>query len=319
LTGNQIGCQGAAALAEALASNFSLQELILTKNHMGNDGAYSLALALGKPTCCIKSISWNDNSIAEEGIQALARVPQLRNNQKLWLGDTLRALAKGKISSVNFMNRVTGDEELLLLCDILSDNNPLVRSLWLSGRIATARGILPLIDRALPSPSNVERIYLKEFSIGDEIAASFGRVLSKNITLGVISITDCDMTETGAAALAAGLKHNSTLRRLQLDRNRIGDVGMQHLAGALPHPALVSLAACRNNISDRTMAVENLKYLQELHLNWNSITNTGALDFCKFLENGCELVYVSLRENAISLVGGETIQQFLPDHAVVEF
>ena len=369
LTGNQICDDGIIAMANSLAYNNTLSELIAGQNKWGTDGAFALTLAISKPTCHITSLVFEDNAnIDQEGFKALSRIPQIRSNLLLWFNDILKSLSKGRVNSIDLRSKVRyiGDEELLLLCQTLVEHRPIMKAIWISsggGKAAsygkerrstamaqsatmiTTRGIVPIIDYGIgSSESNIERIYLKDFTnMGDEIAHSFRHALCENESLEVLSITDSSMTAVGAADIAHGLSQNTKLRRLNLDRNQIGDKGMGHLSAGLlskgkkgkHHPSLVSLSVCNNNLSDKAMSDcgQSLKLLQELFLNWNYITNSGALDFCKFLEspsssggddccgadNNCRLVYVSLRGTTISRIGIATIQNFLPSTAVVDY
>jgi Ran GTPase-activating protein (RanGAP) involved in mRNA processing and transport len=321
LTGNQIDSRGAEAIADAISYNHSLRELTLTHNQIGNVGAMAFAMALGKLSCHLHKLNWQENPMTDEGTASLQRVPQLRRNQQYWLGQLLRDLARGTVTSVNFADRRIGDEEVLLLTGVLSEHNPLVRSMWLSGATLSSRSLVPLIERALPSPSNILRLYLKTYACGEDVATALSQALRRNMTLEVLSLTDCSIFQTGAAAIADGLCHNSTLRRLNLDRNRIGDNGMAVLSSALPHASLTSISTSHNGLTDKTMGLENLKTLEELHMNGNQISDRGALEFCRFLmgDDCCRLGWVSLRQNQVTRKGGETMKNFLPDNAVVEY
>ncbi len=74
------------------------------------------------------------------------------------------------------------------------------------------------------------------------------QALRRSITLEVLCLKNCSITQHGATAIADGLRNNSTLRRLNLDRNRIGDEGMAALSKALPHTSLTSISASKNQL-----------------------------------------------------------------------
>jgi Ran GTPase-activating protein (RanGAP) involved in mRNA processing and transport len=327
LTGNRIGSEGAQALAEALPYNLTLHELILTNNHIENSGAFALAMAWGRPTCRLKKLHWEENPIMDEGLASLDRVPTLRRNHEYWLGQLLRNLSRGIIASVNLTDRsrCIGDEEVLLLTDTLAEYHPLVRMLWLDGSTLSSRSIVPLIERALPPPSNTIRFYLTDFECGDDIAMALSQALRRNSTLEVLCLKNCSITQHGATAIADGLRNNSALRRLNLDRNHIGDDGMVALSKALPHTSLTSISASKNQLTDKSMSLESLRTLEELHMDGNQITDRGALEFCRFLmgENGelvgCRLERISLRQNKVTGIGGGIIKQCLPETADVQF
>lgn len=319
LCGNGIGSGGCRKIAEALKYNLSLRELTLTNNQIENAGAFSLAMALGKPTCTLSKLDWRDNPIADEGLVALERVPQLRKNQEDWFAKMLRDLAKGVLFSVNLMQKKIGDEEVLFLTDVLSDHNPLIRTFWLNGKTLSTRSLVPLFERALSPQSRIQRLYMKECAVGDDVAAALGKALRLNRTLEVCSLTCCSISPKGAADIAEGLKVNSSLRRLNLDRNHIEDEGFKIVMNSLPHPTLTAFSACYNRITDESMSLTNLEKLGELSLNGNDISDRGAVRLCEALMGDCKLNRLCLRANTISSRGSKAIQNFLPENAFFEF
>lgn len=319
LTGNKVCCGGAEALAESLSYNLSLRELILARNTIGDSGAFAFAMAMGKPTCNLQKLECRDNPISNVGQASLERVPQLRRNQKYWLGQVIRDIAKGAITSVHLAERNIGDEELLLLTEVLEKVNPLVRSIWLSGSNLSPRSLLPFFERSFGSASKVVRVYMKNCNCGDDVAQVLSGVLRLNRRLEVLSLSDSSVSAVGASALAEGLSGNRILRRLNLDRNRIGDVGMAALGQVISGSALQSLSVSGNNLTDQSMDFEAAKHLEELHMNGNQITDRGVLDLCRFLMDDCRLVWLSLRRNQVTNRGGEAIKTFLPATATADY
>lgn len=319
LTGNKICCQGAKALAESLSYDLSLDELILAENNIKDDGAYAFALAMGKPTCTLENLAFHDNPISSKGLASLQRVPQLRRNHKYWLAQLLRDLSKGAVSSVQLAERKIGDEELLLITDVLEESSPTIRAFWLSGEGLSPRSLVPFFQSAMGASSKILRLYLKNTLYGDDVATVLSSSLRHNTSLEVLSLMDSSISAKGASAIAEGLANNSTLRRLNLDRNQIGDVGMSVIGQAIPKTSLISLSVSKNSLTDMSMTVECVKCLEELHMNGNQITDMGALEFCRHLMEGCRLQWLSLRENQVTSRGGEIIKTFMASPATVEF
>jgi Ran GTPase-activating protein (RanGAP) involved in mRNA processing and transport len=319
LTGNKICCEGAKALAESLSYDLSLDELIVAENNIKDDGAYAFALAMGKPTCTLQSLVFHDNPITSDGLASLQRVPQLRRNLQYWLAQLLRELSKSSVSSVQLAERKIGDEELLLITDILEECSPIVRAFWLSGEGLSPRSLVPFFQRAMGESSKIIRLYLKNTRYGDDVARALSSSLRYNTSLEVLSLMDSSISAVGASAIAEGLVNNSTLRRLNLDRNQIGDVGMSVLGQAIPKTSLVSLSVSRNSLTDQSMKLECAKCLEELHMNGNQITDMGVLEFCRYLIEGCRLQWLSLRDNQITSRGGEILKTFLASPAIVEY
>ena len=321
LSGNRIGSEGVVALAESLRYNSTLQELALKHNYIDDVGAFALTMALGRPSCAIKTINWQDNSFTEEGLASLQRIPRLKCNYEMWLGQLLKGLAKGNVANINLHQKKIANEEVLLLASKIAEHRPLIRSLYLGGSTITTRSIVPLANFALASPSTIVRLYLRKIELDEEAISALAKALQRNMTTEILCLADCSITVKGAKIIASdGLKNNSTLRRLNLDRNSIGDEGLAAIADCLPHhTSLNSISACYNGITDKSMSLESLKLVNELHLNGNHITDRGALDFCRFLMDGSHLVWLGLRYNQLTHKGGTTLQKFLPDNAVVEY
>mmetsp|Transcript_849 Transcript_849/g.1727 ORF Transcript_849/g.1727 Transcript_849/m.1727 type:complete len:428 (+) Transcript_849:3-1286(+) len=320
LSGNHVGSDGVVLLTEALPYNISLVTLNLSNNHMDDRGALAISEILGDPKIrTLQTINWGNNpSISEEGLLSLSRAAQVKRNREHWLGKFLQELIGGKIHSINWTKRKIGNEEVLLLNKALKHptmqaNPPTIRSLWLAGPLLTSRSLLPLFETAISSPSNVMRLYLKNCAM-DDCVESIAEALSRSKALEVLSLRSCSITPKGAFKLARGLKQNTTLRRLNLDDNAIGDEGIVELASTLPHSSLTALSANGNEITDAAMGAPGLSQVDELHLKNNHITDRGALDFARnLMEGDCRLTWVSLQNNKVSKKGGDTIRVFMPE------
>ena len=319
LTGNKICSTGAQTLAGSLSHNLGLEELLLTSNQIDDAGAYDLALAMGRSTCSLHKLICEDNHISDEGYTSLSRVPQLQRNQKYWLGPLLKDLSRGLPTSIDLTKRHIGDEELLLLTDVLASSSPVIRALYICGDRLSRRSLVPFCELTLGPQSNIMRLYLTKCDCGDEIAAAMSSSLRTNKSLQVLCLMDSSVSVVGASAIAEGLSGNSTLRRLNLDRNRISDLGMSALGSVLSKTSLQSLSVSKNSITDLSMDFEFAKCLQQLQLNGNPITDTGALVICRYLNADSSLVWLGLRHTALTSRGRDTIKMFLPTSAVVEF
>jgi Ran GTPase-activating protein (RanGAP) involved in mRNA processing and transport len=323
LKGNDITSDGVSSLAEALSFNTSLRKLNLMHNKFDKVGAFALVDAVGKPTCPLlpQNLLWDDNpAIGEEGAASLSRVPQLRRNRQYWLGQLIQDVAQGHVFSIDFRHRIIGDEEVLLLVDSLRHNHTkskaasIIRSIWLAGATLRARSLVPLFETCVPSPANIIRLYLKDCeNAGDETTEAIATALPQSKSLQVLCLCNCGVTPHGAVRLAQGLRRNTSLRRLNLDCNCIGDSGLTELASVLPHPSLTALSANNSDITDDSMRAKGLTQIQELSLENNRITNKGALWFAENLHDGsCCLTWMRLQGNEITKEGGETVKLFLP-------
>ena len=87
-----------------------------------------------------------------------------------------------------------------------------------------------------------------------------------------------EITSVGAAILANALRTNTTLQKLNLGYNRLGDNGVQSLAASL--------------IKDNTT-------LTKLHLQSNGISRQGAAHLATMLRSNRTLLHLALDENNI--------------------
>lgn len=319
LTGNQIGSVGAVQLADALANNLNLSRLTLKDNEIDDRGAFALADALGNPSCPLEvdNVDWTENLITGEGLASLSRVPQIKRNRKHWLGEFLRDLWHGTVHSVDMSERNVGDEEVLLVVNTMKESNEplLILSLRLGGPLLTPRSLVPLAHATIPSPAKVMRLYLKNCcNMGIESVEAIAICLTTSESLQVLSLVGCCIDEQGAVQIANALATNNFLRRLNLNRNRIGDIGLKAIADILPHATLTSLSANDNGITDVGMESFTLTRIQELHLKNNSITDRGALQFASSLagEGNAKITWLSLQKNRVTMRGAEAIRSFMP-------
>jgi len=322
LSGNQIRSDAAVALANALSYNVSLKNLNLSNNRIDDRGARAIGGVLSDPKFRTPpTLSLEDNpDISEEGLVHLSRVAQIRRNREHWLDKFLQDLIVSKIHIINWTKRRIGNEEILLLVNALTAltinvEPPMIRSLWLRGRLLTSCSLVPMFGTCISSTSKIVRMYIKDCdNICDSCTEAIAKSLPLSKSLEVLSLTKCGITAKGATKIARGLLHNATLRRLNLDDNQIGDDGFAELAAILPHKTLTALSANGNKITDSSMGSEGLSQIDELHLNDNQITDRGALDFARNLMDGrCQLTWVSLQNNRVTKKGGETIRTFLPE------
>jgi hypothetical protein len=190
LFGEHIGDEGAASLANALGSGGAarLKLLDLWSNGIGPNGAAALAKALETNTA-LQKLYLNENPIGPQGASSLARV--LINN---------RALQSLWISRCN-----VGDAG----ADAIAGALPRARrlealDLWGNG-ITSIGG--KAIAAALHNNHNPLRtLELRDNPMGDETARAFAEMMPKNIPLATLDLVSTGTTSAGIAALLAGLK-----------------------------------------------------------------------------------------------------------------
>jgi hypothetical protein len=117
-------------------------------------------------------------------------------------------------------------------------------------------------------------------------ALILGKSLDNNHTLEELYITDIQIGDIGAQALAESLSNrmNLSLKRLCLNHNGITDIGAESIAKMLKtNQLLTHLWLPKNHISDRGIkslvdALIDNKTLQEFSLEWNTFENDETVD-----------------------------------------
>ena len=230
LQGNNIGSEGAVALADGLKSCNNLQTLNLNSNNIGAEGA--IALADGLKSCNnLKTLVLADSNIGDEGAVALA--------------DGLKSCSN--LQTLNLSDNDISAEGIVALVDALKSCNNL-QELHLSANYIGAEGALALADGL---KSNLKSLVLTGNNIGDDGAVALADGLKSCNNLHTLDLTENNIGDKGAVALADGLKSCSNMHLLYLANNSIGDEGAVALADGLKScKNLQLLGLSDNNIGD---------------------------------------------------------------------
>ena len=133
--------------------------------------------------------------------------------------------------------------------------------------------------------STLELVKVSDNEIGDSGAAALAGAVERNSTLTELHLGYNEIGDSGAGALAKAMERNSTLTKLSLSGNKIGDSGAAALAGA----------------------VERNSTLTELHLDYNEIGDSGAGALAKAMERNSTLTKLSLFGNKIGDSGAAAL------------
>ncbi|MDB5840668.1 MAG: hypothetical protein JWQ23_2620 [Herminiimonas sp.] len=220
----EIGDEGAIAIASALKVNSALKILDLTGNNIGKEGAKALSSALDKNET-LTSLNLSSNKIGATGTSEL--VPGLKKST------TLLALDLSK-------NRV-GDDGAAEVESLLKENHTL-RTLELRENKITEVGATSLAF-GLKGNNALAKLDLGENQIGDDGATALASVFKVNQKLAELILWYNDIGEDGVTALASGLKGNRTVTMLDLDFNELDlndlsdetEKALQEIAAILQH------------------------------------------------------------------------------------
>ena len=237
---NNVSDKGASYLADALDKSALLvfaiyaTQLDLHDRCIGDSGAAHFAAAL-KSCENLTSICIAQNAVSNAGLECIL--------EGLFSNVTVKSLdlhsnkidKKGAARLAAFLVSNTSLKQLIL------DENHGISS---EGTKELAIGLC--------HNSTLEVLSLKSCNIGKKGAERFTTTFSQNKTLKELIL--CGNVEIGDYAvelMSRGLRHNSSLKKLDLSSCGIGDEGCSHLADTLiTNTALVHLLLHRNEISD---------------------------------------------------------------------
>ena len=174
----------------------------------------------------------------------------------------------------NLTLTVHGDSEAKDLAQLLFDYPDMARSLDWSSDIGITgisnNGAVALAQVLCCNPNiQLERLLLSDNNIGDVGAVALAQALYNNNPLVVLNLTNSDI---GTIHLAQALRNNTSLRWLYLSKNNICDEGAVALAQALHH----SSALWKLDLSDN----DGISELGTKHLVEALTVNTSVDDNC---------------------------------------
>ena len=135
----------------------------------------------------------------------------------------------------------------------------------------------------------------------------------KDIYADVDDIID----DIGAAAIAQALASNSSLTKLDLSSNRLGNIGAASIAQALSFNSSLTTLDLRSNrlgnlgAASISQALSSNSTLTELNLYSNEIGNKGATAIAEAISINCSLTTLDLEDNQIGDTGAASIAQAL--------
>ncbi|XP_053534242.1 protein NLRC5 isoform X3 [Ictalurus punctatus] len=297
--------EACASLTEVLGPNPLLQrELDLSGKISGDSGVKQLSALLKDPHCRPERLRLSDCNIKQEGYAALAEA--LKSNPSSHLmeldlrgndpGDSgmkqLRNLIndpKCKLKTLRLLKSPDAQKACDHLSEILGRNPILQTDLDLSGKIEGDSGVEQLSALLKDPHCRPEKLQLSE----------------------------CNLTEKGCSALLTALRsESSTLRELNLSKNRIQDSGVKLLSAVL------------KNKDCKLETVRNPLHLF-VHRHWSARVTLHGLSDCSITEEGyaalaealksSHLIELDLRGNDPGASGVKLLTDVLQDpHCTLE-
>jgi Leucine Rich repeat len=231
---NEIGVEGAAAIADALTTNNTLEVLVmfgkgagdvlkgcselqamdLLGNGIGDDGAVALASALERNKT-LEVLDLKGTAVGDRGVAALAR-----------------ALIKNSVlTELRLNDNAISSSGVVALADAFRHGSGLFE-LHVSRNGIDHNGASALSD-SLRGNTSLKVLKLKGNRIGDHGACAMSTLLKETTRLTVLDLNNNGVGDCGCIELAQSLKENNTLKMLDLGCNVVGDDGAHALSEAL--------------------------------------------------------------------------------------
>jgi len=229
------GCRTLAGCLEEMPT--SLTHLVLDHNFIQNEGVEALASVLAKKHKSLESLDLRSNEIEAEGMVALtntlaqnqASLKVLRLSSNKIEDGGVMALADGLVGNhascleiLDLCGNSVGDKGLVALGYALGRNQrPSLKSLDLGFNEFGDEGVMALADGLAENQCVLEFLNLEtNRGIGDDGVVALANALHRNQSLIDLDLNDTSTGDRGAIGLSKMLRHNSVLKRLDLDFNR---------------------------------------------------------------------------------------------------
>ncbi|XP_076979271.1 leucine-rich repeat-containing protein 74A isoform X2 [Tamandua tetradactyla] len=201
LEDNCIMEEGILSLVEMLRENYYLQEMNISSNHLGLEGARIISQFLQRNTSSLWHLQLSGNNFKEESAQLLCQA--LSANYRI---------KKLDLSHNQFSDK--GGEQLGQMLAL----NVGLQALDLSWNHFHIRGAIALCS-GLRANVTLQTLDLSMNGFGNEGAMALGEVLRLNNSLTYLDVSSNDISNEGAARISRGLEYNEHLRGLKLFLN----------------------------------------------------------------------------------------------------
>jgi Ran GTPase-activating protein (RanGAP) involved in mRNA processing and transport len=313
LWGNNIGSDGAKAIAEALKVNAVVTTLDLGRNKIGDEGAKAIAEAL-KVNAVVTTLYLYDNNIGPEGAMAIAEA--LKVNAVL--------------TSVDLRFNSIGDVGAMAIAEALKVN-AVVTTLDLGDNRFGDEGAKAIAE-ALKVNAVLTELWLNGNNIGPEGAIAIAEALKVNAVLTELLLRANEIGDVGAKAIAEALKVNAVLKNCNLLENSLdiesatmlAKIGAERgimLSGMKRDQTEANLSSKGLRSADAILIGSDLQFmavLTELSLFHNNIGDNGAKAIAEALKVNAVVTELFLYSNSIGDEGAVAIAEALKVNAVMK-
>ncbi|XP_025092847.1 glutamate-rich protein 3-like isoform X2 [Pomacea canaliculata] len=224
---------------QELASHLEVAEKVNTVNlrntGLNDEDLQKVTEAIAASLSEVEMLNLSLNSLTEESVPHLLHVLKAKPSVKLLLlhGNRLGDVGVGQlVAGLQGLHREARTQRMTKASEPSADSVSLD---------STASS---LAQSSLPSRYILRDLDLAGTGIGDEGAERIGELLGGNVYVEALRLSSNEgvTAEGGWARIGEGIAKNRCLKSLALDGNRIGDVGVKHLArGLFKNHTLTSL------------------------------------------------------------------------------
>ena len=277
---NNIGYEGCKAISAALNHCNCLEELNISGNDIGEDGACVLASSVCNFAQCLHMLDVSSNNIGSNGVNAIANaLEHCTHLEELSVHNTIGdssvckfalCLHKLDISSnnigsngvnaiANALEHCTHLEELSVSDNIIGDDGACIiasslghyaqslHKLDISSNYIGSKGV-NAIANALKQCTHLKELIVSDNIIGDDgasiITSTFGHYAQ---CLHKLSMNNNHIGSKGCEAIAEALRHCVNLKQLDLSYNYLDEGDTENLIEVLSLFNVHQLAVCRES------------------------------------------------------------------------
>ncbi|XP_069461390.1 NACHT, LRR and PYD domains-containing protein 12-like [Ambystoma mexicanum] len=216
----QLTAQTCTSLSSALIVNWTLVELDLSDNTLGDSGMARLCDCLKPAECNLQTLRVQTCGLTSACCEGLACA--------------LVSCCSLQVLDLSF--NALGDAGMLLLCDGLKHPSSRLKKLKVASCGLTAACCAHLAS-ALKTNMSLVKLGLRANELGDDGVKIFCQELKDGgIRLENLDLRESEMTDVACADLAMFLIKNPSLLKLNLNELELYDEGLILLCGALKHP-----------------------------------------------------------------------------------
>lgn len=234
----------------------------------------------------------------------------------VWLHELNRRIALANYLEELRENKTQSCKELL---DFICNNS--ATAFVLEDRITGFEKALTALSPALMHRPNLEMICLRNCSLGAPSVKLISDILKHNTTVKHLDLCNNLICPAACVHLHEALNINSSLLSLNLDNNQIGDKGLGLIGKSLPHSELRFLSLVGNGIGDTGThgLVQGLLASADRNghahkfpafkLRENLVTNCGAKAIADLVARSGETQVIDLEKNLVTDEGAIAIAE----------